>query len=69
MLPAPLPDDTVGALSQLLTDAKRGKILGMAFTVMYRGRTYVVDATDEVRRNPTFARGMLAELDDELARL
>lgn len=64
-----LPTETVAALTELLTQAKQRRILGMTFAVMYRGGTYIVNATDEARRSPTFSRGMVAELDDELARM
>lgn len=63
-----LPTETVAVLTELLNQAKRKRILGIAFAVMYRGGTYIVNATDEARRSHTFARGMVAELDDELAR-
>ncbi|MGH8128411.1 MAG: hypothetical protein ACRETC_08595 [Gammaproteobacteria bacterium] len=69
VVPAKIPDDTVGALVNLLAQARCGMVLGMAFAVMYRDRTYIVDATDEARRSPTFTRGMIAYLDGELEKL
>lgn len=69
VVPEKIAHDTVSALEQMLAEAKYGKILGMAYAVIYRERTYIVDATDEVRRSATFARGMVACLDDELAKL
>lgn len=69
LVPDPLPEDTIGAFNTLLKQAKQGQILGAAFAVMYKGKTYIVNATDEARKSPTFARGMVAELDDELARI
>lgn len=68
-IPDELPTETVAALAELLEQAKGGRVLGMAFAVMYRGGTYIVNATDEARRSPTFSRGMIAELDDEMARI
>lgn len=64
-----LPTETVAALAELLTQAKQRRILGMAFAVMYRGGTFIVNATDEARKSPTFSRGMVEELGDELARM
>jgi len=58
--------DTVTALEQLLEQARAGEIIGVAFAVMLKRRNYVVNATGEARRNATFARGMLAALDDQL---
>lgn len=69
LVPDSLPQDTIGTLERLLAQARRGMVLGMAFGVMYKGRKYIVNATGEVRRSPTFARGMVAELSDELHRL
>jgi len=65
-VPDSLSSDTVAALESLLVDARAGKLLGMAFAAMYRDRTFVVNATGEAHRNPVFARGMVACLDDRL---
>jgi hypothetical protein len=58
--------DTVEALRQLLTEAERGDVIGVAFAAMCRRRRFFVSAAGEAHRNPTFARGMVAALDDEL---
>lgn len=62
-----LSHDTVVALEQLLNAARRGQIIGLAFAAMYTGREYIVNSAGEAYRNPTFARGMVAALDDQLA--
>lgn len=64
--PDALSRDTVECLEQLLERAKRGEIIGLAFAAMCRRRRYFLDTAGEAHRNPTFARGMIAALDDEL---
>lgn len=59
--------DTVEQLERLLLDAKAGLVTGVAFTALRAGRRYEVGVSGECSRNPTFARGMLKTLDDELA--
>jgi len=58
--------DTVECLEQLLDEARRGRIIGMAYVAMLKRREYIVNTAGEAHRNPTFARGMLAALDDQL---
>lgn len=60
--------DTVLALEHLLDEARKGRIIGVAYVAMLKHRRYVVHAAGEAHRNPTFARGMLATLDDSLSR-
>lgn len=62
----PISHDTVKALKELLEDAERGEVIGLAFAVMYKGRDYIVDTAGEAHRSPTFARGMVQALDDHL---
>lgn len=58
--------DTVEALEQMLAQAQRGHITGIAFAVMLRRRRYLVNVAGEAFRDPTFARGAVCALDDEL---
>lgn len=60
--------DTIGCLEELLDDARRGDLVGMAFAAQYRNRKYDVDTTGEAHTDPTFARGMLCALYDLLGR-
>lgn len=62
-----LSPETLKALEGLAQDAREGELIGFAYVAMYRRREYTASATGEARRNPTFARGMLAALDDYLA--
>ena len=68
LVPLEISSDTVDALEELLQQARNGEIIGLAFVAMYRRREYIVHSTGEARRSPTFTRGMLLALDDDLAR-
>lgn len=69
LVPDRVSRGTVRALEQLLADARRGELIGIGFVGMYRQREYVANVAGEAKRNPTFTRGMLRALDDELGRL
>ncbi len=64
----PVSDDTVACLEELLDDARRGKLVGMAFAAQYADRQYVIDSTGEAYSDPTYARGMISALHDLLGR-
>jgi hypothetical protein len=66
LIPDAVSNDTVEALSQLLDMARRGELIGFAFAAMLKRRRYFVNVAGEAFRNPTFARGCLSALDDEL---
>lgn len=68
LIPDTISSDTVEALTQLLDLAQRGELIGVAFAGMLRQRRYFVNTAGEAHRNPTFARGCVGALDDELAR-
>ena len=68
LVPDTLSTNTVEALTQLLELARRGELIGIAFAGMFKQRRYFVNTAGEAHRNPTFARGMIAALDDELGR-
>ena len=60
-------DDTIQALEELLDDARRGSITGMVFAAMRPGGSdYIIGTTGEARHRPTYARGMIAAVDDDL---
>lgn len=61
-----ISDDVVEALEELLAQAKRGQVIGLAYAAMYKRRHYVVNTAGECRKNPTFTRGMVRALDDRL---
>ncbi len=66
-IPSPVSHDTVTCLEHLLDGARRGAVIGIAYAAMLKHRSYVLNACGEAHRSPTFARGMVAALDDELA--
>lgn len=60
--------DTVEALETLLDSARNGSVIGMAFVAIYKRHQFIANATGEAYRHPVLARGMLATLDDSLAK-
>jgi hypothetical protein len=66
LVPDAISRDTVLCLETLLEHAKRGEVIGLAFAAMLKRHAYIVNSAGEAHRNPTFARGMIAALDDEL---
>jgi len=59
--------DTVAALTELLEHATSGECIGIALAAMYQRRDFIVHTAGECDRNPVFARGMVAVLDDKLS--
>lgn len=54
--------ETVEALEILLDKARKGDIIGIAFSVMNKRRTYNTSTAGELHRNMTFAVGTLMVL-------
>lgn len=69
LVPDQISHETVECLRTLLAHAERGEILGIAFAAMFKGRHYIVNTAGECHRSPTFTRGMVADLHDELGSL
>lgn len=67
LMPDVISKDVIDTLQELLALARRGHLIGLAFAAMYKDRSYVVNTAGEADRNPTFTRGMLLALDDQLA--
>lgn len=59
LVPDELSKDTIEVLRLLTSEARSGKLIGIAFAAMYRGRTYIVDAAGEAYESPTFTLGMI----------
>lgn len=59
--------DTVQCLEHLLAEARSGQLIGIAYAAIMKRRNFHVNACGEAHRSPTFARGVLAALDDELS--
>lgn len=66
LVPDSLSKDTFEALTQLLDLAQRGELIGVAFAGILKQRRYFVNTAGEAHRNPTFARGCVSALDDQL---
>lgn len=60
-------NDTVECLELLLRRARRGEVIGLAFCAMLKQRAYIVNTAGVAHESPTFARGMVAALDDSLS--
>lgn len=74
-MPYQLAPDPAGAkevirtLETLLEGARQGEITGIAFAVTFKRLRYTTDVAGTCRTNPTFARGMVAFLSDQIAGL
>ena len=69
LVPDRISHDVVEALRTLLALAEKGQMTGIAFGATLKGRRYFTNAAGELYRDPTFARGVVASLDDELGHL
>jgi hypothetical protein len=67
LVPDSLSNDTVQCLETLLEHARTGDVIGIAFAAALRRRAYITNTAGECHLNPTFARGMVAALDDHLS--
>lgn len=65
----PVQRDVVDTLAQLLQGARDGQIVGLAVGAALPRRRYIVATAGECYRDPTYTRGIVRALDDELARL
>ena len=61
--------DVVEVLELLLENARLGNVTGIEFTCTMRKSRYITNILGRCQTNPTFTRGMVAHLDDELAQL
>lgn len=69
LVPDNISHDTVECLEVLLEGAKAGEITGIAFACTLKKMRYITNVAGLCYREPTFARGMVAFLSDELAGL
>ena len=67
LVPDKVSTDTVECLRLLLSRARKGEVIGLAFCAMLKQRAYIVNTAGIAHESPTFARGMVAALDDSLA--
>ena len=59
----------IAALQKMLEEARSGRLEGFVGAVMYSDPSYVPLVTGHCRRNPTWSRGMLQCVNDELERI
>jgi hypothetical protein len=63
-VPPPVDTDTVECLERLLSEARAGKVVGLAFVALMPQRNFIVHTTGSVHQEPVYTRGVLRELDD-----
>lgn len=68
LIPDTISTDTVTCLELLLDRARTGEVIGLAFCAMLKQRAFIVNTAGAAHESPTFARGMVAALDDDLGR-
>jgi hypothetical protein len=62
----PISADTIEAFAKLLEGAIEGRYVGAVIGVIRPRRRYSVHCIGEASRNPTFARGVVQAIDDDL---
>jgi len=66
LVPDVVSNDTVECLELLLRRARKGEVIGLAYAAMLKKRAYIVNTAGTAHESPTFARGMIRALDDQL---
>lgn len=61
--------ETVYWLEERLEEARRGELIGIAAISMYSHSEYAIAIKGEIRKAPTFTRGLLPEMDYQLGRI
>lgn len=61
--------ETVETCRQLLREAERGQVIGMAYVVMERGNQFSADVVGGVRLQPVLAYGVMGALETVIRRL
>lgn len=67
LVPDQISSDTIQCLETLLAHARSGEVIGIAFAAALKRRAYITNTAGECHRSPTWARGLVAALDDQLA--
>lgn len=67
LVPDDLSHDTIKVCEQLLAMARTGKLRGIGFVGVYKGRNYIGNTAGAAHLDPTRTRGMLLGLDDKLS--
>lgn len=58
LIPDTVSNETIKCLETLLYQAKKGAVVGIAFTAIVKGRGYIANSAGEAFRDPTFSIGM-----------
>lgn len=58
LIPDTVSNETIKCLETLLYQAKKGAVIGVAFTAIVKGRGYIANSAGEAFRDPTFSIGM-----------
>lgn len=58
--------DTIACATRLAEGALGGDVVGAVIGFIYRRRRYSISVCGEAHRDPTFARGIVRAIDDEL---
>lgn len=61
--------DTLSLLETLVAGVRSGAVVGVVVGVVLRRRRYMVHVCGDALRDPTYARGVTAAIDDELREL
>lgn len=67
LVPDTVSHDTVECLQELLAQAKKGQVIGLAYSAMLKQRAYIVNTAGAAYDSPTFAMGMTSALLHQLA--
>jgi hypothetical protein len=67
-LPRPGTDELIAQLEQLIREVRQDRVIGLAWIVIRPGLKYEGDAIGAALDHPTFTRGALLTLSDELGR-
>lgn len=62
-------NEVVSTLEALLDGARKGEVTGIAFACTFKRLRYTTDVAGTCRTNPTFTRGMVSFLSDQIADL
>lgn len=69
LIPDNISRDTIEALETLLDLARTGELTGIAFACTLKRSRYITNVAGHCHKHPTYARGMVAFLSDQLAGL
>lgn len=60
---------TIQGLTELLREAQSGDVVGIAYVALHKSKRYSMGVIGVAKTTPTFTRGMIKCLDDQVAEL